>query len=207
MMNKLLFCALSILGAFTPPLHSITPEQLQEYAIRQNDTDLIEILMNYGDSKDNPVLNRAMKAKDYFAVIILIDYGVDINARDGKPPTTNYGPSVLEMALAYGEISLVEYFLINKADPTSVVKRAPATTYHEGKNVHHLLTSAVHDAIFNNQLEVIHLFAQYNIDLNKICCEVVCNYSGGYKQTPLQVAIEYKKKEIVAFLLSIGVNI
>lgn len=181
-------------------LHSVTQEELKEYAIKQNDSQLIEIIFKYGNIKEQPILNRAMEAKDYFSVFMLVEYGVDINSRSGNPPITNHGRSVLEMAIVFCEIPLVEFFLLHKADPTTTFRSYPSGSITN-------ITTAVYDAIINNRLDVLVLFAQNNVDLNKICLEVILPYSQGYKQTPIQVAIEHKKKDIVAFLVSIGAKI
>lgn len=181
-------------------VNSVTQEELLQYAINQNDSQLIEILFKYGNNYEKPMLNRAMEAKDYFAVFMLVEYGVDVNSRSGHPPSTNHGRSVLEMAIISSEVPLVELFLLHKADPTTSFK-----SYPERNTTH--ITTAVYDAIINNRLDVLILFAQNNIDLNKICLDVIGPYSQGYKQTPIQVAVEHKRKDIVAFLVSVGAKL
>lgn len=72
--NKtLIFFLFAFSCLFIASLQSVTTEQLQVYTNNYNDSDLLEILMKYGDEKEKPILNRAMDAKDYFAVIILIE--------------------------------------------------------------------------------------------------------------------------------------
>lgn len=219
---------LGFLFLLSSSLTAITPEQLQEYATKNNDSEFIEILMKYGDSKDNPILNRAMGAKDYFAISLLLAYGVEINSREGIAPYPRNGNgasppyeefrlssngrnnTVLEIAVAEGETALVEYFLLNGADPTvpfQVTAYKSNPPYVE-RWTEQYITTAVHDAIFYNRLDVLILFDQNRVDLNKICYEKQdSRNSFRYKKTPLQVAIDYKKKDIVAFLLSIRVQI
>src|ERR1700722_19164416 len=120
---KYLKCLLSFMFAcaFSTSSHAITAEQLQEYAANYNDAQLMEILMKYGNSKESPTLNLAMISKDYFAVVTLIEYGVDINLRYHTPPYNEdtyknqkkYTQTVLEIAIEENEISLLEYFLLN----------------------------------------------------------------------------------------------
>ena len=165
------------LSFFSIPLHSVTLQDLQRFVIKKNDSELTEILMRYGDNPDQPALNAAMSMKDYCSVYILVEYGVDINSRKKGEKT------VLEMAIETGELSLVEYFLIKNADPT--LFRSQYT--------------AVSDAIIENRLDVLILFAQYSIDLNKKC------FANTW--SPLQLAAQYKRRDIVAFLISIGVEI
>ena len=101
------------------PLQSLTQEELKEFAIENNDSELIEILMKYSDSKN--ILHRAMREKDYFTVFILIEYGLDVNHRyfnHGNQSKENSNKTLIEMAVESNEISLIEYFLQKKADPT-----------------------------------------------------------------------------------------
>lgn len=173
--------SLLFLSFYSVPLQSITQAELERFAIKNNDSMLIDILMKYKNTPDRPALNAAMKAKDYFSVIILVECGIDINSR-GK----SYDKTVLEMAIESGEMSLIEYFLIKNADPT---------LFRASQNI----PSAVADAIIENRIDVIILFAQYGIDLNKKC--FLKTWS------PLQLATQYNRREIVEFLISIGVEI
>lgn len=197
--STLLFIAFFCVS-FTP-VQSVTLEELQEYAIKQTDSNLMEILINYGDSDASPVLNRAMQAKDYFAVSVLISCGVDINSRSEN------GETVLEMAIDRGEIPLVEYFLMNNADPTNQQKQQRKISSSPLRRTDYYLT-AVYYAIMKDRLDVLKLFTKYGVDLNKVCYEITSStYEKKNKQTPIQVAIEMKKKNLVAFLLSIGVDV
>lgn|GEM_PF-5764167 len=200
---------------------SVTPEQLQEFAIKQNGTALMEILMQYkGNCKEYPILNRAMEEKDYFAVFILVEYGIDIDSRfesveeqkklflltinsEGQEiyMTTcieGEGKTVLESAIESGEISLVEYFLLNKADPTHPRKVCSYSCGYPDSKSDYYNTTAIYDAIMLDRLDVLLLFAHHGADFNKACI-------GSY--TPIQLAISEGKRDIVAFLISIGVDI
>lgn len=188
---------------FKAPLISITQEELQGYAIKQNDRELIEVLFKYRteDSLGSSSLNLAMKAKDYFAVFLLIEYGVDTNSR-----LRNTDSSVLEMAIEYDEISLVEYLLQHKADPTNPRKYEEVVSLSPNRSSNYVST-AVYDAIKLDRLDVLILFAQYGVDLNKPCHERTSSFLLNYKKTPLKMAIEYNNKDIAAFLVSIGAKL
>ena len=85
---------------FNLPLQSVTQEELQEFAIKNNDLELIEILMKYSDCKS--ILHRAMNEKDYFTVFILIEYGLDVNHRyfnHGNQSKENSNKTIIEMAV------------------------------------------------------------------------------------------------------------
>lgn len=184
------------------PLQSVTQEELQEFAIRNNDLELIEILMKYSDSKS--ILHKAMNDKDYFTVFILIEYGIDVNHRyfnHGNQRKDNSNKTIIEMAVEANEVSLVEYFLQKKADPTLMCG------YCENKNNQYVLieSSAVYEAIMNERLDVLLLFYQYGVNLNTTCYWEH-SIDGGVL-TPLQIAIKYRKKDAANFLLSIGVEI
>lgn len=158
---------------------------------------LVEILMKYGA---NP-LNAAMESEDYGSVQILIENGADINSRGKfqKINDTLYcdGMTILEKAVEMGNIDLVEYFLLNKADPlnkrqcTFVNKQT--LSYPPCINFE---TTAMHDAIQAGHLDMVMLFDRYGADLNAIC------YSKNGRFTPLQVSLMYGQKEIAAYLIS-----
>lgn len=215
-MKKFIFLLVSFFGFLNSSLHSITQEELQEYAINQNDSDLLDVVFKYPGSQKQPSLNLAMCAKDYFAVFMFIEYGVEINSRfdvvveklTDDLLKIGTGQTVLEMAIEFDEISLVEYFLFKKADPTNM------RTFHEsfqgyGRIKDDYSTSAVYDAIICNRLDMIILFAYYGADLNKICYKVTNPKSSKLilTQTPLQAAIAHKRRDMVAFFLSIGIEI
>lgn len=171
-------------------VNAVTKEELIEYANQQNDSKLIEILIKYGNVPGSPYLNVAMDAQDYFAVWLLIENGVDINSR-----LANSHQTVLERAILLGETALVEYFLSKNADPTRIRQNIENRTDH-------YMTTAVHDVIKYNRLDILILFYQYGVDLNEFCF-----YRNSIESTPLKIATEYKRNDIVAFLLSIGVNL
>ncbi|MFI0435858.1 MAG: ankyrin repeat domain-containing protein [Parachlamydiaceae bacterium] len=192
----------TLVGFFNMPLQAITQEELQEFAVKNNDSELIEILIKYSDSKD--ILHRAMNERDYFTVFILIEYGFDVNHRyfnHGNQSKEHSNKTIIEMAVEANEISLVEYFLQKKADPTLMCG------YCEKKNNQYVLieSSAVYEAIMHERLDVLLLFYQYEVDLNKTCYWEH-SIDGGVL-TPLQIAIKYRKKDVANFLLSIGSEI
>lgn len=204
--------SLAFLCFLATPLKAVTTEELQEFAIRNNDSELIEILMKYSYSKENPILNTAMINKDYSAVFTLVEYGVEINSRSGIPPYningSKYSSTVLEMAIRENEISLVEYFLFNKADPTNrfhtYETKIDYVPYKSSRTDY--ITTAVYDAIMLGRLDFLILFVQYGADMNKPCYETT--YSNKIiSKTPLKVASENKQRDIISFLLSIGVEI
>ena len=100
---------MSFFGFLNSSLHSITQEELQEYAINQNDSDLLDVVFKYPGSQKQPSLNLAMYAKDYFAVFMFIEYGVEINSRfdvvveklTDDLLKIGTGQTVLEMAIEY----------------------------------------------------------------------------------------------------------
>lgn len=198
---KKLSAFLILFLAITSFVNCTTREELQQYAIDRNDYQLMEVLMKYGDRPGYPILNCAMEATDYFAVFLLIEYGVDINSRFG--PNTQ---TVLERAIGAGEIALVEYFLLKGADPTNTLKYGQTYT-NSPYRYSDYVTTAIHDAIKLERLDVLILFAQYRVDLNKYCYERSSNYQQAFKMTPLRTAIEYKKNDIASFLVSIGAKI
>jgi ankyrin repeat protein len=201
--NKtLILFIVAMVSFFNMPLQSLTQEELQEFAIENNDSELIEILMRYSDSKS--ILHRAMREKDYFTVFILIEYGLDVNHRyfnHGNQSKENSNKTLTEMAVESNEISLIEYFLQKKADPTLMCG------YCEKKDNGYVLieSSSVYEAIMHERLDILLLFYQYEVDLNKTCYWEH-SINGGVL-TPLQIAIKYRKKEVSNFLLSIGVEI
>ena len=201
--NKtLILFIVAIVSLFNMPLQSVTQEELQEFAIENNDSEIIEILMKYSDSKN--ILHRAMSEKDYFTVFILIEYGLDVNHRyfnHGNQSKENSNKTLIEMAVESNEISLIEYFLQKKADPTLMCG------YCEKKDNGYVLieSSSVYEAIMHGRLDILILFYQYEIDLNKTCYWEH-SINGGVL-TPLQIAIKYRKKDVANFLLSIGVEI
>lgn len=207
----LLICCFSCLNS---SVYSVTQDELLEYAISQNDEDLLEAVFKYPGSQSDPSLNLAMHAKDYFAVFMFIEYGIDINSRReclGENLSDNkfrigQGKTILESAIGDSEIALVEYFLLKGADPT--IKR----NYYEGiqgfNTKTNYVTTAVHDVIVQNRLDVMDLFVEYGFDLSKICYEIDSPPSKKpYKMTPIQVAIFHNRREMVALLLSAGVEI
>lgn len=109
------------------------------------------------------------------------------------------------MAIDSGELSLIEYFLLHNADPTN---QHHYDYRYCANNVSfsHSITTAVYNAIMLDRLDLLILFAQYGTDYNKICYEVK-SYAQNESLTPLQLAIRNSKKEIVSFLLFIGVDI
>ena len=108
------------------------------------------------------------------------------------------------MAIEASEINLLEYFLAKKADPTKEF-------YYKEHTIQYIKT-AVYDAIMLDRLDIIKLFAEYGIDLNKNCY-TRCAVGGSnvlnlpFYQTPLQAAVAHKKTEIAKYLISIGVDI
>lgn len=214
-LNKcFIFHIFTFLFISSAQLQSVTSEEIQDYITNQKESDLVEILMTYGDSKDDPILNRAMSAKDYFAVIALIEYGVDINSRKSNfrkdnPNQIGYyeispGKTVLEEAVESREISLIEYFLSHHADPTiprnySCFSGAKTCNYCG-------FETAIYNSIKINSLDNLILFSKYGVDFTEICYSIGPN-NGQYTLTPLQASINFQRKDIVAFLLSIGVKI
>jgi len=182
--KTLVLFSLIVLSFFSVPLQSVTQAELERFAIRNNDSELIEILMKYKNTPDQPALNEAMYERNYFAVFILVENGVDINSR-----AKNTVKTALEMAIEFGESSLVEYFLIKNADPT-IFRNAPHVPNY---------ATAVHDAIIADRLDFIILFVQYGFDLNKKC------FAGTW--SPLQLAAQNNRKDIVTFLVSIGAKL
>lgn len=217
--KKTLLLFVVLLSFSCIPLQAITQEDLIEFAIKNNDSELVDVLLKYGEKTNDPILNQAMRNKDYFTVFMLVEYGIDINSRSclEGPFSISYNGidkiildnrTILEMALAAREISLVEYFLSKNADPTNsfnYMEEIP--TYNNCDNEFFpAYKTAIFDAIILNRLEDLILFAQYDVDFNKIC------YSGfwgmGYfYYTPLQLAVAFRNKEVVNFLLSLGVEI
>lgn len=217
------FMSFGFLCLLFTPLQAITHKELHEYAVSQKDSDLIEILMKYGDSESDPVLHRAMNKQDYFAVFILVECGVEISSRAGMHPfqstydyVTKLHGTVIEKAVLENQMSLIQYFMTCKADPT--IPLVYYTSYskdirdRKGNKLRtevirsDYMKTAVYDAILLNRLEVLVLFSHYGVDLHKICYEE-SSTNKIIKKTPLQVAIEKKNKDIVALLLSIGVKI
>lgn len=197
--KQIIFSSLAAISFLSSPLQAITTEELLEYGMWSHDTELLDILMKYG--WENPA-KKAMYQKDYFAVFILIEYGVDINYRESE-----HAQSLMEIAIIANEISLVEYFLIRNADPTShqkIVGEIDQTQFRRSD----YYTTAVYDAIKSNRFDVIVMFEKYGVDLNKTCYEITYStYKLPYKQTPIQFAIENKSSHIAAYLLSIGVKL
>jgi ankyrin repeat protein len=156
-----------------------------------------------------------MQAKDYFAVVMFIEYGVEINSRFesiGEYLTHNLlrigtGKTVLELAIEFDEVSLVEYFLSNKADPTNTRQFYEVV---QGSNFKtNYITTAVYDAILHDRLDILTLFVQSGADLNKMCYERqdYKSFKPNLTQTPLQAAIAHGRKDIVALLLSAGIEL
>lgn len=179
-------------------------EEIENYIANYSESNVVEVLLKYKIS--DQALNHAMVAKDYFSVVMLVEYGFDINFRTGGIPSSplhKYFLTIIELAIEANEINLVEYFLAKNANPIS---------QFQYKELDQSITfkTAVYDAIFLNRLDIIKLFAEYGVDLNKICymtSSIVGSSRQSIRQSPLQTAVAYKRKEIAQFLLSIGVDI
>lgn len=203
---------------------------LMQSALQNNDLELIEIIMKYGSDPSYPALNWAMESKDFLAVQILIEYGADTNSRREKHQISNkgshwegyhkiegFGTTVLEKAIEFENIELIEYFLLKKADPLcrrkitdTFRKNNPAGSGFPGTSyTDQYETTAMYDAVKSGNLCAIILFDQYGIDLNAICYEEFSNNVQPRQVflTPIQAAIKFHHKDIVAYLLSKGVKI
>ncbi len=214
-MKQYIFLLVSMFSFLNSSLYSITQEELHEYAINQNDSALLDAVFKYAGSQKQPSLNLAMQEKDYFAVFLFIEYGVEINSRFesiGEYLTHNLlrigaGKTVLELAIGLDEVALVDYFLLNKADPTSTRQFYEVVQGSSFKT--NYITTAVYDAILHDRLDIMTLFVQYGADLNKMCYERQDYKSSkpNLIQTPLQAAIAHGRKDIVALLLSAGIEL
>lgn len=196
-MKKSLSIFLAALCFCTAPAHASTQNDLQKYAGENSDPDLLEALLKYGSSSSDPALNVAMLYQDYDAAYLFVEYGMDINSRGTGP----YYPTPLEMAIAQNEMQVVEYLLQHEADPT---------TPKMSVNSQYILvivytTTAVYDAIMDDNVNLLMLFHAYGADLDKPCYGARTKI-GQYQLTPLQIATQYQKKDIVAFLISLGIT-
>jgi hypothetical protein len=199
----LLMCFFSCL---TSSAYAITQEELLEYAINQNDGELLDAVFKHPGCEFHPSLNLAMDAKDYFSVFMFVEYGVDINSRrdcvgEYLPKDqfrSGTGRTVLESAMFCEEIALVEYFLLKGADPTSKRSFQEGTLGTQGFVAKtNYVTTAVYDAIVQNRLDVMMLFIDYGLDLNKICHEVkYLSNKTITKMTPMKAALFHKRKDI-----------
>lgn len=189
-----------------------TDETLIERAVENNDYQLIDILMKYPALSYSPVLNQAMNAEDYTAVQILIEYGVDINSRsksftnctnESIKAHKNYidgdGKTILEVAIERNELGLIDFFLSRGVDPTLLREWRERDYNHrileQGKK------SAVADVIELGRADILQIFGENGVDLNKPCV------ISGSKITPIERAHALKNKKCIEVLLSFKVKI
>lgn len=193
---------------------------------------LVDILLKYGSNSYFPTINRAMVEKDYEAVNLLIEHGVDldtrarfvkekyVNVRENKEFEVHHiGQSVLELAVEHGKKSLIKKLLSKGANPyltrnlgyialNEQGKGNPSCLYYESKTGKtaekgDFNTTALYDVIMTENLELLAIFAEAGVNFNKACF----NKAKVENFTPLQIAIQLKNKKIIQFLIDHGAKI
>jgi len=217
----LLFVASALLNCSAATVSQ--DEELLQMAAQYSDADLFDILTKYGVDPAFPPLNKAMEAGDYNAVIILLEYGVNLNTRG--PDTSerwwahgetnmsairrldNKRQTALEFAIERGEKELVKMLLAKGADP--YVPRVIYYTFgavgpadgkrprdKQGREIIYTnqTTTAMYDAIVTGRLDILEKFVECRVDLNKPCLNG--------KTKPLEVALS--NKEVAIYLIAHG---
>ena len=58
----------------------LTWDEIENYIANYSESNVVESLLKYDSSK--MALNYAMNAKDYFSVVMMVEYGININFRN-----------------------------------------------------------------------------------------------------------------------------
>jgi len=172
---------------------------------QNNGRRLIDVLMKYKDTEKDPPLMQALRADDYQAAVMLIDYGVDVNRRG--PCQDPCGESAIEFAVRTQKIDLVDRLLKKKADPFSI-RHYSESVIINGRccQKNGPMKTAVSDAITLGSIETIALMILRGVYLGQICYSEKYGSSGAnYK--PIQFAMNQGKTDIAELLLSKGVKL
>jgi hypothetical protein len=221
MRNKLLALCIGVLALTggvicSPCIYAAPTDALLLSMAQQGDhRELAEVLLKYGKDPQYPALNQAMDARDFSAVRVLVDHGVDINSRDNRCKEQGsiavgsdvilgvwQGKTVLETAIALQNYDLIEFFLLHKASPH--VTRSMAHTYRNGTAWWDV--TALYDAINIRDFECLEMLFSHGADVNATC--YTSRHSGCMqeKKAPLRIAVDCSDPELVEWLLDHGAN-